>query len=139
MSCQGIARQQAMAVIIFNQPLHRIPTVLVKSHCRAQHPNNMAMLTVMAKHLVQVVIASGKGCLSCSASPERELVNGFTGCRLKALDMDVDSLFTILSSTDHDRITFFYPAGLGNFGIAIFQHDDGVHPTFRGKQPTPCT
>ena len=71
---QRVSGQQRMAESVFDQPLHGVPAVLVEGHGWTQHPDDVAMLTIMFKDGVQFVVGSGERGFPRAPGAEGELV-----------------------------------------------------------------
>ncbi len=135
MGRQGVARQQSVAIAAFNQSLHRIAAVLVKSNRRTEHPGDVAMLAIMAQNFVKIIIRTGKRGFPGAPGTESKFIRCFISRRIKPGRMNIDPLFTILGAPDGNRITLFDSAGFHNVQHIIPEHQNRIHPALRCQQP----
>jgi hypothetical protein len=97
------------------------------------------MVTIMTKHLIQVVIMAGERRLSCAAGTKGELLYAFFRWGLKALNMNVNPLFSIFSSTNDHLIALANPTSLNDINRSPIQNHHRIHAAFRSEHPVPAT
>ena len=133
---QGIARQQRMAVAALDQDAHGAARIGVKRAGGAEHPQDAAMLALMAQQAVQLVVVARIGRLTRPALTEGEAFLRAGVRRVEAVRMHVDALRAVLRAPEHDRIALAQIAKLAHGDASVgLQDRHAVHAALRRKRP----
>jgi hypothetical protein len=128
-----------VTVTIFDEALHGITAVLVECNSRSEDPDDVAMVTIMTKDVVEVVIMAGERRLSCAPGTKGELICVFFRWGLKTPNMNVNALFSMFSPSNDHLIALANPTSLDDIDRDPIQDHHRIHAAFRSEHPVPVT
>ena len=134
---QGVARQQAVAVAVFDHGLHGGPCPGVKGEGGPHDPDDAAMVTLVAQQRRQLVVILGVGRFAAASLTEHELVVIFRFLlRREAIAVQVDALLAPLGAAQQHPVALLEIPGLHRVQTAIRpQNDAGIHAAFLRQTP----
>ncbi len=113
MGRKGVARQQAVHIALAHQRRKRPARIGIKDHRRPAHPQNIALLPVMAQYVVQGVIVYGKRGLAAGGCAKGKGLPAAGGRRFgKPGRMYQNPVLTVLAAPHRHRIPGFQPPEL---------------------------
>ena len=135
---QCVPRHQAVDIAVLHHGLHRGAGVIVEGEGRPHDPQDVAVLSLIAQKLKQVVVVPGVGGLSAAPLAEDKLVGILILPFLEAAGMEVDPLLAVLAPPEDDLVASLEVPVLHHRQAAVVTEDDaGVHAALLGQEPLP--
>ncbi|CUQ53916.1 Uncharacterised protein [Flavonifractor plautii] len=133
---QCVARQQAVDIPAPHQGGESRPGVVIEGTGRPHHPQDAAMLLLVAEQLIDGVVVHGIGGLPGAALAECK------GLRLplllgKAEGIDIDALGGVLRAAHRHRLAGLQVAKLHRGDLPVPQGGHAVHAALLSQQPPP--
>ena len=133
---QRVARHQPVAEAPLDQRGHRVARIGIERAGRAEHPENPAVLALVAQQLVELVVIAGIRRLARTVVAERKALVRSLLARVEAVRMDVDALAAILRAAEDDRVARADIAELAHGDLPLRrEHGNAVHAALLRQQP----
>ena len=134
---QRVARQQPVDVAPRDQFGEGVAGVVVKADRRACHPQDIAVVVLVAQQVVQLVVIPGEGAFAGVALPEGEgLAAAFF--LAEAVRVEVDALLAALRSAANHRVALLQVAEFHHGHAPVLYHGYAVHAAFLRQHPFPA-
>ena len=134
---QGVTGQQRGDVAVLHELGEGAAGVAVKGEGRAEHPDDPAVLAVVAEHVVELVVVAAEGGLAAAPLAEGEDVPALPA-GVKAVGPHEDALAAVLAPADDHRVPGAQAARLAHVDAVALQHRDAVHARLLGEHPAPA-
>ena len=132
---QRVACQQRVHISVFDQRRKRPPRIAVKGERRPQHPDDLAVVAVVAQHVVKLVVVPAERRLAAAPLAEREDV-AVSLLLFKPVRPDEDALAAVLRAAGKHPLALLQPPRLTHVHApAVRQHRHAVHARFRRQHP----
>ena len=131
---QRVARQNGVNIAVFDQLGHGRAGVMVKGEGRAHDPDDLAVVTLVAQQVIQLVIIAGEGRLTRAVLAEGKRLL-FLLLLAEAVRVHIDAVCSILGPAGEHQIALAQQAELADDNAAVFIHGNAVHAAFLCKEP----
>ena len=131
---QRVARQNGVNIAVFDQLGHGRAGVMVKGEGRTHDPDDLAVVTLVAQQVIQLVIIAGEGRLTRAVLAEGKRLL-FLLLLAEAVRVHIDAVCSILGPAGEHQIALAQQAELADDNAAVFIHGNAVHAAFLCKEP----
>ena len=107
---------------------------MVKGEGRAHDPDDLAVVTLVAQQVIQLVIIAGEGRLTRAVLAEGKRLL-FLLLLAEAVRVHIDAVLGILGPAGEHQIALAQQAELADDNAAVFIHGNAVHAAFLCKEP----
>ena len=124
---EGVARKERVAVAVVDERLHGGAGVVVEHAGGTQHPDYLAVVSVVAQNIIEAVVVAGIRSFAALSHPERERLIDAVLRGGETVRVNEDAVPAVVRAVDDYLVALFYVPHLNGVGHAVFYHDGAVH------------